>query len=283
MQSSARSAAAGFDDMPSDSAPRPATRSDRLLGRVVLVTGASSGLGARFAEALAAAGATVVLAARRVERLVALATRLQAGGARALVVPLDVCDLASIEAAVEQAEREAGPIDVLVNNSGVSATGRLVQATAEDYDRVMDTNVRGAFFVAQAVARRMIARAEGQADTTPSRRIVNVASVTGLKPLSQLGIYSISKAAIIHMTKAMALEWGRHGINVNAICPGYVETEINAAHWDTEPGRKLVATLPRRRVGRVEELDGLMLLLASRESDFMNGSIIAIDDGHAVG
>lgn len=264
--------------------PSAAPASRRLDGRIAFVTGASSGLGARFATVLAAEGARVVLAARRIERLEALRQAISATGGSASVVALDVNDLASIEAAVERAERDVGPIDVLVNNSGVSATGRLVNASAEDYDFVMNTNVRGSFFVAQQVARRMIARAESGSPATPesSHRIINIASVTGLKPLAQIGIYSISKAAIVHMTKSMALEWGRYGINVNAICPGYVSTEINEAHWQTDAGRKLVATLPRRRVGQVENLDGILLLLASRESDFINGSVISVDDGHAV-
>jgi NAD(P)-dependent dehydrogenase (short-subunit alcohol dehydrogenase family) len=256
-------------------------RSMRLENRVVFVTGASSGLGARFAITCAAAGAQVVLAARRIARLEALEAGIRAAGGHAASVMLDVNDHATIDAAVRQAESAFGPIDVLVNNSGVSVTGKLVDATADDYDHIMNTNLRGSFFVAQAIARRMIARAADDGGVC-SKRIVNIASVTGLKPLSQVGLYSMSKAAIIHMTKSMALEWGRYGINVNAVCPGYVSTEINQAHWQTEGGRKLIGTLPRRRVGQVADLDGIMLLLASRESDFINGSVITVDDGHAV-
>jgi NAD(P)-dependent dehydrogenase (short-subunit alcohol dehydrogenase family) len=193
---------------------------------------------------------------------------------------MDVTDAASIEAGVAEAEAQAGAIDILVNNSGVSTTQRLVDVTPEDFDFVFDTNTRGAFFVAQAVGRRMIARAKDE----PGRqaRIVNIASMAGLKVLAQIGVYCMSKAAVVQMTKAMALEWGRFDINVNAICPGYIVTELNEAHWDTEGGRKLVQMLPRKRLGRPEDLDGLVLLLASEQSGFVNGAVIAADDGFAL-
>ena len=205
-----------------------------LHGKTALVTGASSGLGARFARLLAENGAQVVLASRRIERLKELRAEIEAGGGGAHVVPLDVTDNLAIEAAVAQAETEAGPIDILINNSGVSTTQRLVDVTPQDFDFVFDTNTRGAFFVAQAVARRMIARAKEE----PNRRarIVNIASMAGLRVLAQIGVYCMSKAAVVQMTKAMALEWGRFNINVNAICPGYIETELNAHHWQTEAG-----------------------------------------------
>jgi NAD(P)-dependent dehydrogenase (short-subunit alcohol dehydrogenase family) len=141
----------------------------------------------------------------------------------------------------------------------------------------MDTNVRGAFFVAQEVAKRMIARAKG--DPKREHRIINISSVAGLKALPQIGVYSMSKAAVIHMTKSMAIEWGRYGINVNAVCPGYITTEINAEYFDSERGKQLIDMLPRKRVGQPENLDGLLLLLASDESQFINGAVIAADDG----
>ena len=192
-----------------------------LSGRVALVTGASSGLGMQFAKVLAAAGAGVVLAARRVERLKTLRAEIEAGDGDAHVVGMDVTDIDSIRAAVAHAETEMGTIDILVNNSGVSTTQRLTDVTADDYDYVMDTNTRGAFFVAQEVAKRMIARSKGAAPGTfTGGRIVNIASMAGLRVLSQIGVYSMSKAAVVHMTRSMALEWGRHGINVNAHLPG---------------------------------------------------------------
>lgn len=253
-----------------------------LEGKVALVTGASSGLGERFAQVLAAAGAKVVLASRRVERLKELRAEIESTGGSAHVVRLDVSDPESINAAVAHAETEAGAIDILINNSGVSATQRLVEVTPDDFDFMFDTNTRGSFFVAQAVAKRMIARAKGSEKNghpLAQSRIVNIASVAGLKVLSQIGVYCMSKAAVVHMTKAMALEWGKFGINTNAICPGYIDTEINHHHWETESGRKLIETLPRKRVGRPEDLDGLLLLLSSDASQFINGAVITADDG----
>jgi NAD(P)-dependent dehydrogenase (short-subunit alcohol dehydrogenase family) len=255
-----------------------------LEGKIALVTGASSGLGNRFARVLAKAGATVVVAARRVDRLKELRAEIESDGGAAHVVALDVIDYASIKAAVAHAETEAGPIDILVNNSGVANTQRLVDVTPDDYDFVMRTNTEGAFFVAQEVAKRMIARAKGdQKNGMPVKasRIINIASVAGLRVMPQIGIYCMSKAAVIHMTRAMAVEWGRFGINVNAICPGYIRTEINEAQFDSEAGQKLVQMLPRQRVGDPSDLDGLLLILAADESRFINGSIITADDGHS--
>ncbi|UXH80076.1 SDR family oxidoreductase [Roseateles amylovorans] len=254
-----------------------------LEGRVALVTGASSGLGAQFAKTLAKAGACVVLAGRRVERLKALRAEIEAGGGDAHVVAMDVTDIDSIKAAIARAETEVGTLDILINNSGVSTTQRLVDVTPEDYGFVMDTNVRGAFFVAQEVGKRMLARARGAAPGTyTGGRIVNIASMAGLRVLSQIGVYAMSKAAVIHMTRAMALEWGKFDINVNAICPGYIDTEINHHHWQTEQGRKLVELLPRKRVGLPQDLDTTLLMLCAKESRFINGAVIQADDGFGV-
>jgi len=244
----------------------------RLDGKTALVTGASSGLGWRFATTLAAAGARVALAARRTERLEALKAEIERTGGRAHALALDVTDVASVRAGVAAAEAALGPLDILVNNSGVSVTKRAGEIEEADYDYVMDTNARGAFFVAQAAGRAMIAAKR-------PGRIVNIASAAGLRVLGQLSVYCMSKAAVIHMTRALALEWGRYGINVNALCPGYIETEINRDYWQTDAGRKLVGMLPRRRVGKPEDLDGLLLLLASDQSGFVNGAAIAADDG----
>ena len=254
-----------------------------LSGRVALVTGASSGLGTQFAKTLATAGAAVVLAGRRMERLKTLRAEIEAAGGDAHVVHLDVTDPDSIKSAVAHAETETGAIDILVNNSGVSTTQKLTDVTPEDYDYVMDTNTKGAFFVAQEVGKRMLARARGAAPGTyTGGRIVNIASMAGLKVLGQIGVYCMSKAAVIHMTRAMALEWGRYGINVNAICPGYIDTEINHHHWNTEQGQKLVAMLPRKRVGHPQDLDVVLMMLCSNESHFVNGAVIQADDGFAV-
>ncbi|BAL94943.1 SDR family oxidoreductase [Rubrivivax gelatinosus] len=254
-----------------------------LSGRVAFVTGASSGLGASFAKTLARAGAGVVLAARRVERLKTLRAEIEAEGGDAHVVALDVTDTASIASAVAHAETEMGTIDILVNNSGVGQSQKLVDVSPDDYDFVMDTNTRGAFFVAQAVAKRMIARSRGTAPGTfTGGRIVNIASAAGLRAFGQLGVYAMSKAAVIHMTRSMALEWGRYGINVNAICPGYIDTEINHHQWQTEAGRKLVDMLPRKRVGKPEDLDAVLMMLCANESHFVNGAVISADDGFGI-
>jgi len=244
----------------------------RLDGKNALVTGASSGLGWRFATALAAAGARVAVAARRADRLETLKAEIERAGGRAHAVALDVTDVGSVRAGVAAAAAALGPLDILVNNSGVSVTKRAGDVEETDYDFVMDTNAKGAFFVAQAAGRAMIAAKR-------PGRIINIASAAGLRVLGHLSVYCMSKAAVIHMTRALALEWGRYGINVNALCPGYIETEINRDYWETEGGRKLVAMLPRRRVGKPEDLDGLLLLLASEHSGFVNGAVIAADDG----
>jgi NAD(P)-dependent dehydrogenase (short-subunit alcohol dehydrogenase family) len=254
-----------------------------LAGRVALITGASSGLGVQFAKTLAAAGAGVVLAARRVERLKTLRAEIEAADGDAHVVGMDVTDPDSIRAGIAHAETEMGTIDILVNNAGVSTTQKLTDVTPDDYDFVMDTNARGAFFVAQEVAKRMIARSKGAAPGTyTGGRIVNVASTAGLRVLSQIGLYAISKAAVVHMTRAMALEWGRYGINVNAICPGYIDTELNHHHWQSEAGQKLVQMMPRKRLGLPQDLDALLMMLCANESHFINGAVIAADDGFAV-
>lgn len=249
-------------------------------GKIALVTGASSGLGARFAKVLAQAGAQVVLAARRTDRLKELRAEIEADGGAAHMVELDVTDYASIKSAIAHAETEAGPIDILINNAGVSTTGRLLDVTPDEYAYVMDTNQRGAFFVAQEAAKRMVARSKG--DPKKQHRIVNIASVAGMRVLPQIGIYCMSKAAVIQMTKAMALEWGKYGINVNAICPGYIATDINQSYFDSDAGKKLMSLLPRNRLGKPEDLDGLLLLLAADESGFLNGSIVSADDGMSV-
>ena len=253
-----------------------------LSGRVALITGASSGLGTQFARTLAEAGAAVVLGGRRMERLKDLRSEIEAAGGDAHVVSLDVTSVDSIKSAVAHAETEVGPIDILINNSGVSTTERLVDVTEDGFDHVFGTNTRGAFFMAQEVAKRMLARAKGAAPGVfAGGRIINIASAAGLRTLPQIGVYCMSKAAVIHMTKVMAAEWGRFGITTNALCPGYIDTEINHHHWETEGGQKLIKMLPRQRVGRPQDLDALLVMLCSAQSDFINGAIISADDGMA--
>lgn len=246
----------------------------RLDGKTALVTGASSGLGERFATVLAESGARVALAARRVERLEGLKAAIAKRGGEAFSLDLDVTKVDEIEPAIARIENEFGSIHILVNNAGVSRAKYLSEVEASDFDYVMNTNFKGAFFVAQSVARRMMKRRAG--------RIINIASLAGLKVLPRIGVYAMSKAGVIHMTRAMALEWGRYGINVNAICPGYIETEMNRDHWSTDAGKKLLAMLPRNRVGQPADLDGLLVYLASDSSGFVNGAVINADDGFGV-
>jgi NAD(P)-dependent dehydrogenase (short-subunit alcohol dehydrogenase family) len=251
-----------------------------LSGRVAFITGASGGLGAQFARTLAKAGAAVVLASRRVEKLKELRAQIEGEGGDAHVVELDVTDHDSIKSAVAHAETEVGSIDILINNSGVSTTQRLQDVSEADYDFVFNTNTKGAFFVAQEVGKRMLARAKGAAPGTyTGGRIINVASMAGLRVLPQIGVYCMSKAAVIQMTRAMALEWGRFGINVNALCPGYIDTEINHQHWKTEQGQKLIQMLPRKRVGQPQDMDAVIVMLCANESHFINGAVISADDG----
>ena len=254
-----------------------------LSGRVAFITGASGGLGAQFARTLSQAGAAVVLASRRVDKLKELRAIIDGEGGDAHVIEMDVTDHDSIKAAVAHAETEVGSIDILINNSGVSNTQRLQDVQEDDYDFIFNTNVKGAFFVAQEVGKRMLARAKGAAPGNyTGGRIINIASMAGLRVLPQIGVYCMSKAAVIQMTKAMALEWGKFGINVNALCPGYIDTEINHHHWQTEAGQKLVQMLPRKRVGHPSDLDAMLVTLCSDQSHFVNGAVIAADDGFGV-
>lgn len=246
-----------------------------LSGRTALVTGASSGLGWRFAEALAEQGALVVLAARRTDRLEELKGRLEAGGGRAMTVALDVTDRASIQTAFSVVADAGVTADIVVNNAGVAREAMALDMTAEDWSTVMSTNLDGVWFVAQEAARRMVAAETGGS-------IINIASLLGLRVAQTLSAYAVAKAGVIQMTKALALEWARHGIRVNAIAPGYVLTEINRHFFESDAARPLIARIPQRRIAEADELDGVLLLLASSASSFMTGSVIAIDGGHSL-
>jgi NAD(P)-dependent dehydrogenase (short-subunit alcohol dehydrogenase family) len=247
-----------------------------LKGRVVLVTGASSGIGRHFALRLAAEGAHVAAAARRVELLETLSDQVIRAGGTLVPIQMDVSSVDSIRKGVDAAEKALGTIGILVNNAGIGHQSRVTDVTEEDFDRVFSTNVKGAFFVAQECGARMIkAKIEG--------RIVNTASIAGLVTMPQLTAYGMSKAAVIQMTKSLAREWARQGINVNAICPGYIATELNADFFSSEIGQKLVAGLPKRRIGEASDLDGALLLLTSRSaSRFITGAIITADDGYSI-
>jgi NAD(P)-dependent dehydrogenase (short-subunit alcohol dehydrogenase family) len=245
-----------------------------LSGKVALVTGASGGLGLHFARTLAAAGARVALAARRREQLEANVATITGAGREAVAVAMDVTDPEGVERGLaEVAARLGGPATVVVNNSGVTASETALDLDPGEWDKVMDTNVKGAWLVARAAARRMI-------DAKVGGSVVNIASILGFRVAGRVAPYAASKAALVQLTKALALEWARYGVRVNALAPGYVETELNRDFFASEPGKALIARIPQRRLGRPEDLDGALLLLASDASAYMTGSTVVVDGGH---
>lgn len=244
-----------------------------LTGKTALVTGASSGLGWRFAELLAANGANVVLAARRVDRLEALKSQIETAGGHAATVVLDVTDQAAIPAAFDTAEQAFGPIDILINNAGVAVEAMLLDTTAEQWRKVLDTDLDGVFFVGQEAARRMAARGQGGS-------IVNIASAIAFTVGKMLGAYAVAKAGVVQLTKAMAIELAASDIRVNAICPGYIETEINSEFFATERGQQMIQRqVPMKRLGETGDLDGALLLFASDASAFTTGAALIVDGG----
>jgi NAD(P)-dependent dehydrogenase (short-subunit alcohol dehydrogenase family) len=244
-----------------------------LHGKVALVTGASSGLGEHFAAVLAQAGASVGLAARRLDRLQALAQRISHEGGRAALTPLDVHEPGSIVAAVSNIEAALGPIDILVNNSGIAIQKPALETTAEDWDAVVNVNLRGAFLMATEVARSM--RTQGRAGS-----IINIESILSFRQTQSLASYAAAKAGLTQLTRTLALELARHQIRVNGIAPGYFATDINREFFATELGAALIKRIPQRRVGQPEDLDGPLLLLASDASRYMTGVTLVVDGGH---
>lgn len=246
-----------------------------LAGKTVFVTGASSGLGRHFSGVLARHGATVILCARRADELGKAVAEIEAGGGKAHAVRMDVTDAASVRAGIAQAMRLTGRIDGLVNNSGVTATAPLLEQSEADWDHVLNTNLKGAWTVATEVARAMAVPGQGGA-------ILNIASILGLRQGGQLTAYATSKAALIQLTKQMALEWARHGIRVNALAPGYIETDLNRAFFASEAGQSLMKRIPQRRLGQPSDLDGALLLLLSDAARYITGAVLAVDGGHLV-
>jgi NAD(P)-dependent dehydrogenase (short-subunit alcohol dehydrogenase family) len=244
-------------------------------GAAALVTGASSGLGAHFARLLAANGAKVALAARRIDRLTALAEEIAGAGGRALPVECDVTRADSVEAAVLAAETELGPISILINNSGVAIAKKILDTSEEEWDQVLDINLKGAFLMARAVAKHLAALGRPGA-------IVNIASIVGLRSMGQLSSYAASKAGLIHLTHNLALELAPLGIRVNALAPGYIETDINRDFLASPAGKAITKRIPSGRFGQPEDLDGVMLLLASDAGRYINGAVIPVDGGHLV-
>ena len=245
-----------------------------LSGQRAIVTGASRGLGRHFGFTLARSGAQVALAARRIDRLEEAVKEIEGFGGSAIAVGVDVTDGKSVKACIETAENELGPINILVNNAGIAVTKPMFEHTEEDWDSVLDTNLKGIWLMAQEVARRMVNRKQGGS-------MINIASVLGERGISQLPGYCASKGGIINLTRAMAVELAPHGVRVNTIAPGYIETDMNRQFFATQAGQRLIKSIPQRRLGQVEDLDGILLLLASDASRYMTGSVITIDGGQS--
>lgn len=245
----------------------------RLDGKIALVTGAGSGLGRQFAETLAEAGAEVVLAARRATKLQETADLITAAGGKAHCLNLDVTSSTSINECFARMLSSIGVADIVVNNAGIGSPGYLLDVSEEQWDAVIDTNLKGVFLVAQAAAKALCKAGKGGS-------IVNIASVLGFRVSKLVGPYIAAKSGVVNLTKSMALEWARYCIRVNAIAPGYFKTEINDEYLDSEQGQQMTRVVPMRRIGNTEELSGPLLLLASEAGSFMTGSTITVDGGH---
>jgi len=246
-----------------------------LADQVALVTGASSGIGRHLAELLATAGAKVALAARRADRLAEAAREIEAAGGQCLPIACDVTRSDSVAAAVALAENTLGALTILVNNAGVVVAKPVLQHTEEEWDYVVDTNLKGAWLMAREFAQHLV-------DRQRPGRIVNIASVLGVRTIARVPSYTAAKAGLIHLTGVLAMELARYGILVNAIAPGYVETDFNRDFLRSDAGKKLEARIPLRRIGRPDDLDGAMLLLASPAGAYITGAVIAVDGGHGV-
>jgi NAD(P)-dependent dehydrogenase (short-subunit alcohol dehydrogenase family) len=244
-----------------------------LSARRAFITGASSGLGRHFAQTLARAGAVVAVAARRTDRLAETVAAIEGLGGRAVAVAMDVTSRESVCAAMDDAAARIGPIDVLVNNAGISDTRRALDYTEQDWDAIVGTNLKGAWIVAQEAARRMVAAAIAGS-------IINITSILADRVAGGVSPYCAAKAGLGHLTRALALELARHDICVNSLSPGYVSTELNAEFLNSEAGGKLRARIPQRRFGRYADLDAPLLLLATAAGRYMTGTQIVVDGGH---
>jgi len=252
-----------------------ATQMFDLAGKVALVTGASSGLGVRFAECLAENGAAVALVARRADRLAALQARIEQSGGRAVAIEADVRDRSAMQRAFDAAEKAFGTVTILVNNAGVVSSGRAVELAEDEWRRVLSTNLDAVFYWAQEAARRMLAADTGGA-------IINIASVLGISPDNGVVGYATAKAGVIQLTKALAIELAFKGIRVNAIAPGWIVTEINRDYLASERGAAMKRRIPMGRFGEPRDLDGPLLLLASDAGRYMTGATIVADGGQVV-
>lgn len=250
-----------------------------LEGRTLLLTGASSGIGAHFAGVAAAAGARMVLGARRTDRLDAIVADIKTKGGEAIAVAMDVADKASTIAAFDAAEAAFGPVDSVIANAGMSIEKPFLDYSTDDFDQIMSVNLKGVFLTVQEAAKRMIAAGS---PTREHGRIVIVSSITAHAIDPGLAAYSASKAAVLQMGKVLAREWARKGINVNSILPGYIVTEINKDWFETEGGQKQIARFPRKRVMEINALDPMLLYLCSDASKFVTGTGFTIDDGQSL-
>ena len=250
-----------------------------LAGRIALITGASSGLGAHFARLYAAAGASVVLGARRADRVAGLAAEIEAAGGRALAVTMDVTDEASIIAAFDAAEAALGTPDVVCANAGIVEAGRSIEMPAAKLRAVVDTNFNGAYLTAREGAKRMIAAGSRESERG---RIILTGSITAQMTAQGDAAYSATKLAVQHLGRQFAREWARMGINVNVIQPGYIRTEIDGDWFDSEAGKAQIASWPRRRLTEISALDDMMLFFASDASRQVTGTFISLDDGQSL-
>lgn len=247
-----------------------------LTGRHALITGAGSGIGKHAASVLAAHGARVSLCARRLDKVTTAAAAIAADGHAAHALAMDVTDGAGVAAGIEAAASRFGPVDILINNAGVVGDKSLLDMPEDEWDRILDTNLKGAWLCAREVAKRLIAAGRGGA-------VVNIASVLGFAVQKGTGPYAASKAGLLHLTRAMAAEWARYGIRVNALAPGYIQTDMVDAFLTSERGKKLLAGVPQRRAGTVDDLTGALVLLASEGAAYMTGTVVTVDGGISLG
>ncbi len=249
--------------------------SNMLAGKIALVTGASSGLGAHFAQVLASQGASIALAARRGDKLQSVSEHIDSKGGKAIVVDLDVTSEASVEAAISTISGKLGVIDILINNAGIADSRTFLKLDEDSWHNTLSVNLNGAWRVAHRVSQLMVAsKVQGS--------IVNISSILGVRVGFGHSAYSVSKAGVVQMTKAMALELGKKGIRVNALCPGYIKTDINADYFSTDDGKEYLKSTPAGRAGELSELEGPLLLLCSEAGSFINGVALPVDGGHLV-
>lgn len=247
-----------------------------LTGKLFVITGASSGLGAHFADILSHAGAQIALVARQHDKLESLSEKLESRGDKTPVIAkADIRDVSAIRTAISEIVKTAGVPDGLINNAGTVTSAKALEIMEKDWDTVLDTNLKGAWFFANSIAEAMV-------DASKTGTIVNIASITGMRPATGAGPYAISKAGLAHMTRQLAVEWARYGIRVNALAPGFIETDLNREFFASDAGQALIKRVPQRRLGQLSDLDAPLLMLCDEASAYMTGAVIPVDGGHSV-